>query len=68
MLQDFVSVFHRETDKLVEVLKKYDGREVNVIPLSAQFALYCIAGKSKYLKYIYQGYNRDQLYGERGCY
>lgn len=44
ILQNFVSVFHRETDRLVAILKKFEGEEINIVPLAAQFTLYAIAG------------------------
>lgn len=44
IIKDFVKVFNKETDKMVEILDKLENNIVNVIPILNQFTLSVIAG------------------------
>ncbi|KAG5883146.1 hypothetical protein JTB14_033397 [Gonioctena quinquepunctata] len=47
ILQQFVTVFNNETDRLVDVLKKEVGKSwTNIVPLISEFTLYTIAESS----------------------
>lgn len=48
ILQEFVGVFYKETEKLVQDVELLlaNGNVVNVVPIINQFALYSINGKA----------------------
>lgn len=48
ILKEFFEVFNEESDKLVESLRAEAKKELNIIPVSTQFTLNTICGKTNY--------------------